>query len=84
MNDRTDPSGRDAFLARFEADGTRTWVQQFGSDKDEAVGDLAVDAQGHIFIAGSTVGGLGSGRKKSKGKSDAFLARLCEPEAATW
>ena len=67
--------GLDAFVARFDDDGTQLWLEQFGTPKDDAAAAISTSNAG-IFVAGTTSGKLGG---KRKGASDAFIARF-DPE----
>jgi subtilisin family serine protease len=50
---------KDAWVAKFNSNGTRQWVQQLGTvASDEALG-VAVDAEGRVYLAGHTRGWLG-------------------------
>ncbi|MEJ8851979.1 immunoglobulin domain-containing protein [Variovorax rhizosphaerae] len=66
MPGETSKGDEDMFAARFEADGTRTWVRQYGSGlpatgprHDRGYG-IAMDLHGDLFIAGSTIGTFGT------------------------
>lgn len=51
--------GLDAFLARYDADGNRIWLRQFGTaDWDEATG-VAAGVDGVIYVSGFSAGTLG-------------------------
>jgi len=48
----------DGWLARYDENGQRQWLRQYGTDKwDEATG-IATDAQGMVYVAGFTEGAL--------------------------
>lgn len=49
----TGAGGVDAFLAKFEYDGTPLWSFSFGDANDQHVTALGVDACGNIVVAGS-------------------------------
>ena len=70
--------GLDGFVARFEADGTRVWLQQFGTRRDDSV-DAIASAQGNVYLAGSSYGRLS--KQQPNGASDAFVMRL-EPDGS--
>ncbi|MDM0116386.1 SBBP repeat-containing protein [Variovorax sp. J22R133] len=66
MPGETSKGDEDMFAARFEADGTRTWIRQYGAGlpatgvrNDRAFG-IAMDLHGDLFIAGSTIGTFGT------------------------
>jgi hypothetical protein len=73
--------GLDAFVARFDADGTLRWLRQFGtSEVDEAT---AIGATRYgIFVGGTTAGHLV--RHAKRGASDAFVARLDPDGGQRW
>lgn len=66
--------GRDIFVMKFSADGTRTWVRFFGTTADEEPADCAADFAGNVVVVGWTSGGL-NGRTNAGG-SDAYLMKL--------
>ena len=49
--------GRDGFVARFEADGTRAWLHQFGTKRDDEVLAIA-STPGSVYLAGASNGRL--------------------------
>jgi hypothetical protein len=54
---RTQSGEDDVFVARYTADGDAVAVATFGSDREDVLADLAVDATGDIAITGSFLGG---------------------------
>ncbi len=71
---QTSLMGTDAFVRRYALDGTSASVLQFGSNQDDFANGAAVDASGHLFVAGGTGGTLPS--QTSAGGIDAFVLRL--------
>jgi hypothetical protein len=67
--------GFDAFVALFQADGTMTWLRQFGTKQNDSAYGLAADASG-VYVTGDTQGQL-KGQVDRRG-IDAF-ARLLSP-----
>jgi hypothetical protein len=66
--------GRDAFVRKYEPDGTVRWTKQFGTPQADSIAAVAVDlASGDLVVAGSTSGGLSG---PSVGGSDVFLRRI--------
>lgn len=47
-----DPGGMDPWLARYDAEGNRVWLRQFGDDDTDAALEVAVGSQGDIFVVG--------------------------------
>jgi hypothetical protein len=71
------PTGtRDAFLSRFTPSGhrLRTWLLGTGGG-ETACTAVATDADGNVYLAGWTTGGL-DGRPQATGISDSFVARF--------
>ena len=73
----------DAFIARYEADGTRTWVRQFGSSvpasrstalNDRAFG-IALDLHGDVFVTGVTHGSFGTPGRNTD-RDDWFVLKV--------
>ncbi len=58
------------------------WIRQFGSTDDEAGNGVAVDASGHAYIVGRTVGSLGG--SSNAGNWDVFLAKYDSDGAQQW
>jgi hypothetical protein len=65
---------RDAFVRKYEPDGTLRWTKQFGTPQADSIAAVAVDlASGDLVVAGRTSGGLAG---PSVGGSDVFLRRI--------
>ncbi|MDZ8188316.1 MAG: SBBP repeat-containing protein [Nostoc sp. ChiSLP02] len=81
-NDKLGKGNKDtaynAFVAKFDTNGTNKWIQQFGSKSrlDYATG-LTADDTGRLFVTGVTDGLLGSGTSANNGSAlDAWVAEL--------
>lgn len=48
----------DVWLRRYDAAGEALWTRQFGSNGSDGGDGVAGDAQGNVFVGGSTTGGL--------------------------
>ena len=63
----------DAWAAKYNNDGDRLWIQQFGTpDLDYAQG-ISSDNAGNIYVSGITEGSLGA---LNAGAADAWVAKL--------
>ncbi|MDZ7801894.1 MAG: SBBP repeat-containing protein [Trueperaceae bacterium] len=69
----------DVYVRKFDADGTTLWTRQFGSGTFDGVWGVAVDATGHVFVAGDTNGALAG---PSAGGWDLWVRRL-DPDGTT-
>ena len=64
----------DAFLARYDADGSRRWLTRFGSSAYEYGRSIAVTANGDIFVSGRTEGNFQG--LTNQGGFDGFVSRF--------
>ena len=69
----TNQGGADVFIARYDASGSRIWLEMFGTSGDERASDMGVDNSAHVYLTGSSDGDLGG--ETNSGKDDAFIAR---------
>lgn len=76
--------GRDAVVARYDTQGGRTWVTQFGSAGYETVAGVAVDANGDVYVFGHTTGTLPGSPVINLGGDDLFLVKLDATGAILW
>ena len=72
--------GLDMFVARFEVDGSRTWLRQRVSPVDDREQDVQLDPSGDIWISGSTTDALDG--QTNRGGADVFAMRF--DAAGTW
>ena len=73
--------GDDAYLAKYSASGTRSWVRQFGTaGTDRALG-VAATRGGDVIVVGYTDGSLAGA---SLGDTDAFVARYSRTGVLQW
>src|SRR5438876_55762 len=63
----------DAFLRKYDPDGTELWTQQFGTASDDFAFGVAVDTAGSVYIAGFTAGTFAG--ETSPGGGDAFIRK---------
>jgi hypothetical protein len=71
----------DAWLARYDQDGNRLWLRQFGTPEWDRAQAVAPDNAGGVFVAGGTVGLFGG---SSAGKWDAWLMRYDAAGSPMW
>jgi hypothetical protein len=68
-----DPGSADAFLGKFDSNGSEIWMTQIGSGAYDHSYSVAIDASGNAYISGTTQYNLGG---PSAGKYDAFLSKF--------
>ena len=64
---------RDLYVAKYDEDGNRIWLEQFGTPAVERVGGLAMDTRSNVYLSGYTQGKLAG--NAGAGSTDAFLAK---------
>lgn len=79
--DGTNVGGDDAFLTRYNADGSLAWTRQIGTSSDDRSFDVAVDGAGNAYITGRTLGSLDG---TNSGDWDAFLTRFNADGTIAW
>ncbi|MDC0671961.1 SBBP repeat-containing protein [Nannocystis radixulma] len=86
---QTESDGMDAFVARFDAAGTRAWGTYYGFPWTQTVGKVAVDAGGSIYLTGQTNWNAGYGtpngyQPEAQGEDDAYFAKLSGEGVLQW
>lgn len=77
---QTSNGGTDAFVAKYAADGSRTWIQQFGtSETDQAW--AAVARESGFYVVGHTKGALGG---ESAGDHDMYVRAMTDAGSTEW
>lgn len=79
----------DAFLVKFNADGTRIWATYYGGAGYDAAVDCAVDGSGNVYLAGTTLSttGIADGGHQNThggGERDAFLVKFSPDGLRLW
>jgi hypothetical protein len=71
----TSSGSRDAFVACLDGNtGATEWIRQFGTSRDDCADAIAVDADGDIFVAGDTFGGMDG--NTNLGCCDLFVSKF--------
>ena len=69
--------GKDIVMAKYDADGNRLWISQFGTSGDDVnAGGMSGDDFGNVYIAGRSTGSWGG---PNAGGMDAVLIKLSPP-----
>jgi hypothetical protein len=66
---------KDAYLAKYDSNGTRQWVKMLGSTATDESRSVAIDSNNNVYITGFTNGTLPNGTDPVNGTFDAFLAK---------
>jgi Beta-propeller repeat len=68
----TGPNKEGAFVIKYNGDGHQLWARQPATNEGSIAWDVSADANGNVYIAGSTIEGLGG---PYKGSEDAFVIK---------
>jgi hypothetical protein len=72
----------DAFVAKFDGNGTKLWLIQFGTAADDFATSISLDPSGNILVAGSTTGDFEG--HTNAGLRDAFVAKFSNAGTRLW
>jgi hypothetical protein len=75
--------GFDVFVTEFDPNGNQLWIQQAGSAALDEAGAIVADADGNVYVAGSTLGSLISGTL-NKGGTDILLLQYNQAGTQLW
>ena len=73
---------KDAFISKFNADGTKEWTRLLGSNGPDYARALTTGSDGSIYIAGDTSGDLEG--QINKGLTDAFISKFNPDGTREW
>jgi hypothetical protein len=76
----------DAFLAKFDPDGTHLWSDRYGGASEEYPRHVTVDASGNVIVVGDFYGSVdfGGGTLNSAGSNDVFVAKFDPDGTHLW
>ncbi len=76
----------DVFLVKYDGAGDLLWVRQAGGTEQDTGRDLALDADGNVYLVGgfAGTGTFGGVTLTSAGSSDAFLAKYAPDGTVLW
>ena len=66
----------DAFIAKYNSDGTKVWTQLFGSSGNDYATGITTDSDGSLYLTGYTTGNLNG--QTNSGGSDGFIIKLMD------
>ena len=73
--------GSDAFVRKYDFDGSEIWTEQFGSDANDYANAIGVDGNG-VYVLGITYGSMGG--VSNAGGADVFLSGLSSSGELRW
>lgn len=70
----------DAWVAKYDGEGSQQWIRQFGTPDYDVGGTVSSDGAGNLYVTGFTEGSLG---KINAGAIDGWIAKL-DAESGTF
>jgi hypothetical protein len=77
----TSAGSSDAWVAKYDSNGDRIWIEQFGSSSSDFSNDIAIDNSGNLYLTGDTYGNLAG---TNAGSSDAWVAKYDSNGDRVW
>jgi hypothetical protein len=74
----------DAYVAKYDGEGTLEWYRKFGTNDDDRGYSVSADMLGNVYVAGLTRGDLGATGVTNIGLSDAFVRKYDASGALQW
>ena len=82
LDGNTSSGKHDILLVKYNSSGSKQWLQQFGSSKNDMGLEVNVDSKGNIYVTGYTEGGLDG--KTNSGERDIFLVKYNSSGTKQW
>ena len=83
LDGNTNAGGSDFIISKYDKNGNKLWLKQFGTSADDSATGVAVDSTGNnIYVCGVTYGGLDG--NTNLGSSDFFLMKLDSDGNKKW
>ena len=82
VDGQTSSGSWDAFITKYQPDGTREWLRLMGSDATDSARALAVGKDGAIYMAGQTAGSPDG--QTGSGKDDIFISKYQPDGTRDW
>ena len=79
---QTNSGGQDAFLTKYNADGTKAWTKLLGTSGTDYANALTTGLDGSIYVSGWTNGALDG--QTNSGGYDAFLTKYSTDGTKAW
>ncbi len=75
------PKGQsDAFVRKYDRDGSVSWGKQFGTSSYDSAEGVAGDSRNNAYVVGTTYGSLAG----SRGNSDIFVRKYTASGSVSW
>jgi hypothetical protein len=82
LDGHTNSGGDDAFISKFDLDGTKQWTKLLGTNSEDVARAMTTGNDGSIYISGNTYGSLDG--QTNSGNSDAFITKFDPDGTKVW
>ncbi|WP_152088780.1 SBBP repeat-containing protein, partial [Limnospira platensis] len=82
LDGQTNSGGEDAFITKYQPDGTKDWTRLLGTREDDEASALTTGSDGSIYVAGYTEGNLDG--QTNSGEEDAFITKYQPDGTKDW
>jgi Beta-propeller repeat len=82
LNGQSNSGGRDAFITKFNPDGTKGWTKLLGTSADDSANAITTGADGSIYVTGYTNGNLEGQVNRADGGS--FVTKFNTDGTKNW
>ncbi|MBE9220078.1 beta strand repeat-containing protein [Dolichospermum flos-aquae] len=82
LDGQTNSGGQDAFVTKYNTDGTKAWTRLLGSSGNDYANSLTTGSDGAIYAAGYTNGSLDG--QTNSGINDAFVTKYNTDGTKAW
>jgi uncharacterized delta-60 repeat protein len=82
LDGQVNSGGVDAFVTKYNTDGTKVWTKLLGSSVNDYAYSLTTGSDGAIYVAGSTNGNLNG--QVNSGDRDAFVTKYNTDGTKAW
>jgi len=84
LEGNSSPGGKDIFLAKYNDNGTKQWIKQYGNSSDQEGMAVTVDSSNNIYVTGYTYGDLDGNTNSAGNGSDIFLSKYYDNGNKQW
>ncbi|WP_172973518.1 SBBP repeat-containing protein, partial [Limnospira platensis] len=82
LDGQTNSGGSDAFITKFQPNGTKDWTRLLGTSSWDSANALTTGSDGSIYVAGWTEGNLDG--QTNSGSFDAFITKYQPDGSKDW
>ena len=72
----------DAYIAKYDTNGTQTWVKQLGTNQDDEAIGISLDTSNNVYVLGSTNGAFTG--NTNAGQTDVFVSKYNSSGTQAW